>query len=576
MLEIGSAQREITAFIDGVGMLGYGMHFNVMHDIETPLLARAYYFRDLETGKSACIVVADMGFVTISIKHGVLKKLSRKFPELDLNEANLLLSAQHTHSGPGGFSHYGFYNITIPGFVPQIYQTIVNGLVDAIVAAYQSRKLGTMHFDSDQFAPEIPVAFNRSVKAYQSNPEIPSHPPIAPNLALDRTMRMLRMDGTDGSKIGAINWFGVHTTSVHNDNHSLCWDNKGYAADFLENAIRKDSQSNDFVGAFAQGPAGDISPNYIWDKKKKWTRGAFENDFESARENGRLQFELAHSLFQKCENGHKVEGGIDYAHIHVNFSNVQSDPEFCNGRTDARTGLACHGLAFLGGTVEGPGMPKGVQMVAKAMVKLVKLYEFATLPFRKKQNRLELRHKYRVQGKKNIMIEAGARRMLGTSHIKKLVIPGFADPTIRNFKVLHPKGWQEDKPWIPHVLPLQILVLGDLAFVAIPAEPTTIAARRIKEVIETILKPKGIHEVIIAPYANAYCGYITTHEEYQVQAYEGGHTVFGEWTLAAFQTKFKELATELVKKSDSRAFSDDVRPPKFSKEELGRRSYPAI
>ena len=192
---------------------------------------------------------------------------------------------------------------------------------------------------------------------------------------------------------------------------------------------------------------------------------------------------------------------------------------------------------------------------------------------RKKAKRKAIRQKYSLQGPKAIIIESGERRVLGTSDVKNLIVPAFADPTIRNLKTLHPQGWDEDKPWTPHVLPLQILVLGEIALVAVPAEPTTIAAQRIRKVVEDALMPKGIRKVIIAPYANAYCGYITTHEEYQHQLYEGGHTVFGKWTLAAFQTKYKLLAEEMAKKVNYRQLSHEAEPPEFSQEELQRRSY---
>ena len=50
----------------------------------------------------------------------------------------------------------------------------------------------------------------------------------------------------------------------------------------MEEAVRKFSGNTKFMSAFAQGAAGDVSPNYIMDKKKKWTRGKYEDDFESA------------------------------------------------------------------------------------------------------------------------------------------------------------------------------------------------------------------------------------------------------------------------------------------------------
>lgn len=573
MFEVGAAIHDITAFHKGTGMMGYGMHFNTIEEVETPLNVRAYFFHHPESGENAVLAVCDMCFITTSIKRGVMKKLHRKHPELNLKEENILLMAQHTHSGPGGYSHYGLYNVTIPGFVPVVYQAIVEGIVQAIVEAAANKRPAKLSIASEEFPENVEVAFNRSMKAYLSNPEAKKLNPKETHKAIDRTMTMLRIDGVDGEKIGAINWFGVHTTSVHNDNHSICWDNKGYAAHMLEKEIQQTEDGKNFMGAFAQGPAGDVSPNYIWDKKKGWTRGVSENDFESARANGKLQADHASRLYEKCAAGHPVTGGVDAGMLHVNFSNIHCDPAYTNGNLDARTGPACHGLSFFAGTVEGPGMPKAVAFAARRLSRLVRFYELATNRLRSKEKQLAIIQKYRIQGPKDIIVESGERRVLGTSDIKNLVVPGFADPTIRNLKALHPQGWDEDKPWVPHILPLQILILGDIALVAVPAEPTTIAAQRIRKVVEASLLPQGIHQVIIAPYANSYCGYITTFEEYQHQCYEGGHTVFGQWTLAAFQTKFKQLADEMAKKAHFREFLHDAEPPEFSPEELHRRSY---
>lgn len=575
MYQVGTSKKEITAFKHGIGMMGYGMAWNTVHDVETPLHARAYVFHHVETNRTVAMVVADLCFVSHSVKRGVIKKLKRKHPELGLNEANVLLTAQHTHSGPGGYSHYGLYNITIPGFVPEVYQTIVDQIVAGIVEAWGEKRPSRLFFDSAEFAENIPVAFNRSMDAHLANPDAEDRKLSDTHLGVDREMKLLRMDGYDGEKIGAINWFGVHSTSVHNDNHSICWDNKGYAAQFMEQAVRDQPKGENFLGAFAQASAGDVTPNIHWDKKKKWTRGPYKDDFESARHNGRLQYELAREIYEQAPNGHEVVGGLDWCHVYVNFANVLADPEFAEGREDARTGPACHGLAFFAGTKEGPGMTKPVQILAKTMATIIKYYEYTLSIFLKKEKRRKIKQKYKIQGKKTIIIEAGERRVLGTSDIKNLIVPGFADETIRNFKTLHPQGWDEDKPWTPHILPLQIMVLGDLAFVAVPAEPTTIAGQRIRKVVEGVLKPKGIHRVLIVPYSNAYCGYISTNEEYRFQNYEGGHTVFGKWTCAAFQTKFKQLAEEMAKKADYRQLEDEGVPPEFTHEELSRRTYGA-
>ena len=116
MYHIGTAKEDITAFKHGTGMLGYGMYFNTMEDIETPLYARAFCIAD-KNDHPVWLVNCELCFVTPSLKRGVLKKINRENPEVPANASNLMLHAQHTHAGPGGFSYHGFYNMATPGFV---------------------------------------------------------------------------------------------------------------------------------------------------------------------------------------------------------------------------------------------------------------------------------------------------------------------------------------------------------------------------------------------------------------------------------------------------------------------------
>jgi neutral ceramidase len=141
MYQVGTGRGDITAFVKGVGMLGYGIYYNTMESVETPLTARAYIFMDEKREKKICFVNAEIGFITIAIKKGVLKDLERKHPEFRYDEDNLMLTAQHTHSGPSGFSYYGLYNISTPGFSMEVYRMVVDGIVASIVAAEQNLNL---------------------------------------------------------------------------------------------------------------------------------------------------------------------------------------------------------------------------------------------------------------------------------------------------------------------------------------------------------------------------------------------------------------------------------------------------
>ena len=67
-------------------------------------------------------------------------------------------------------------------------------------------------------------------------------------------------------------------------------------------------------------------------------------------------------------------------------------------------------------------------------------------------------------------------------------------------------------------------------------------------------------------------GYVTTYEEYQEQAYEGGHTLFGQWTLAACQSKFKLLAEQLLLDKNQRNYDQVTRPKPIPEQELAKRS----
>jgi neutral ceramidase len=109
--------------------------------------------------------------------------------------------------------------------------------------------------------------------------------------------------------------------------------------------------------------------------------------------------------------------------------------------------------------------------------------------------------------------------------------------------------------------------------VSIPGEITTVASWRLRDTLKPILAEKGIEEIIICSYVDAYCGYFTTYEEYQMQCYEGGHTVFGEHQLGALQTKYKQLAQEFIKPIAARNIDTLTQPPVFSEEEIMKRSF---
>jgi len=229
-------------------MMGYGMYFNIVKGVETDLFARAAVIRDTTTGKKVVLVNAEICFITIAIRRGVMKKLQRKHDHLGFTEDAVMITAQHTHSAPGGYSHFGLYNMSIPGFVPEVYQKVVDGIVEAIVEASENLRPATIKISKGEIDGDKEVAFNRSVEAYNANPEVKKAvSKNATNEAVDRNMLLMRFDDLEGNPIGSWNWFGVHTTSLSNDNHRISSDNKGYAAKYHEDKVRKNKKTSLFL-----------------------------------------------------------------------------------------------------------------------------------------------------------------------------------------------------------------------------------------------------------------------------------------------------------------------------------------
>jgi len=566
---IGTSKIEITAFKKGAGMLGYGMHFNTMEATETPLYARAFVIKSEQ--QIIAFVNCELCFITIALRQGVLKKINRLRKDIDITEANLMLTAQHTHSGPGGYDHHGFYNVSIPGFSFEIYQILCTKIAKAIIRAYENVQTNcTIEFGEAPFDNDIPIAFNRSIKAYNANKEVKPLPFEQRHLAVDRNMYLLSFKNEKGKPLGSINWFGVHTTSISNDNNKICSDNKGYAAEYLETHYQKKGIKN-YVAAFAQGSCGDVSAKFVYNKKRHFQRGYWEgvspDDFESAKANGTFQFEQAEKIIH--QKNKVLKNRIAYRFNYFNAAKVDVDREFCNDTIGASTNHATFGVSFFEGSpTDGPGLPKVLGWIGRRFSSFYYYVEYCKKTFRSSLEKEKLKQLKEAQGNKHCIIGAGDQTVYYGNNLARLLIPDFVDPNIQSLRYFYKQKVLGDKPWVNEILPIQIIVLGEIAIVGIPAEITTVAARRLKASIEKQLKSKGVEIVVLSPYANAYAGYITTYEEYQTQHYEGGHTLFGKWTLAAFQTAFKALISDSEGNKKSALL-----PTNFTEKEIERGKF---
>lgn len=572
MYKIGTGKAEIKCFKPGVGLMGYGMPGHIAKEQESLLYARAFVVEHPETGGKFAFVNTESTFVTMGIKQAVLDRLDAEYPQWGYNHSNCLFCAQHTHSAPGGYSHYAIYNMSIPGFQPVVFNANVNAIFDAIVLAEGNKKEGELRIASGVFEDDWDVAFNRSLPAYNQNPDVEKLADTQTHLAMERQMNMLRFDTADGKPLGQANFFGVHTTSLPNNRLKISGDNKGWASHYFEEYFRQNGNP-DALAVFAQEACGDISPNFHG-KGKNWKRGKYKDDLESCKFTADLQFKKALEIFEKAKTATPLSGAIDCELVFADLGHTVCKPEFALGNTNARTAPPAMGLAFIKGTpVDGKGIPDWLArittgVIANSKKKILKRAKAESEEAY--QHRLEI---YEAQGNKEIVNENGERRVLGYSDVSKLFVPSFADPLIKEMKKQYRAGSLREHGWTPSILPLQIIVVGQLAIVGFPGEITTVAFRRLRKQLLDVLSKRGVTNVYVASYANCYFGYCSTREEYDLQLYEGGHTPFGKWTLAGFQTQYQTLAEAMLKPAAERGLDKDLRPPVFSEKELSLRTY---
>lgn len=475
---IGSGAADITGPLVDVPFTGYSRPTHIANGIHTRLSARAFIIGDVDTDRRLVFVTTDLLNVSQEMRLSVVDNLRAEHGELYTLD-NVVISATHTHSSPGGYRHDG-------AFRQEYFETVVAGVTRAIEDAHASLQPGTILVGE---AEVDNAGVNRSSVAYLENPEAER---ARYGEDTDRNMTLLKLLGDDGP-IGVLSWFAVHPTSLTYDNSLVSADHKGFAALEMEKRFAAQTDvADDFVAAFAQSNCGDVTGNLDLDNT-----GPGVDDYDSARIIGQRQLDTAVAIFDSPLK--PLTGGVDFRSMLVDFTSLEVSDEFTGGGVQ-RTCFPAYGYAFAGGSTEdGGGHPLFMEGLLQRDPSIDALVELVLEPPPVSE---ELRE---CQAPKPILYRKS-----------------------------------EQPP-----LPIGVAKLGQLALVFIPSEATTMSGRRMRGTVREILGDEVSH-VVIAGYANDYAGYITTPEEYAVQQYEGGHTLFGPWTLPAFQQELARLARSLA------------------------------
>ena len=127
---VGTGIYDITGPAAECGMMGYSMPDQKTEGLQMRLRSRAFVVVDPNTGKRVSFVCAEAGIIPQGVKQAVVKKLLAKYGGLYTDE-NVAISATHTHSGPGAYSHYALYNLSMMGYDEKHRIIVVGDVVNA-------------------------------------------------------------------------------------------------------------------------------------------------------------------------------------------------------------------------------------------------------------------------------------------------------------------------------------------------------------------------------------------------------------------------------------------------------------
>lgn len=508
---VGCGIADMTGAIAGQGMMGYSDADQIADGLLQRCWARAYIVVDRATGHRVVFVTSDIACLFQSHHMELMRLLHKRFGSM-YTERNVNLNATHTHASCGGTAWDFAYSLAAYGFKKNSFDAELRGIFDAIVRAHESLAPGTVSIGRDELHN---ASANRSRVAFERNPASErKHFPTA----IDPAVTVLRLrQGT--RDVGAICWFSTHGTSLTDVNTLIAGDNKGYAS------YRWETDEPGIVAAFPQTNSGDMTPNL--NLIKMHPTGPTGNHRLNCAIIGERQYRSGRSAFDAARP--MTRTGVDAIVRYVDMSSVRIDGAYTPEGRPASTTPAMMGAAAAATSMEDNN---------KSQLGFLK------------------------EGITNPLISAfGGDRVPPVS------------PWVRDMQapklIAFPLGLMPPAPWIPQVVPLQIMRIGELVLVAVPAEVTIVAGLRLRTIVADAMRV-SMDNVLVQGYSNAYTQYVTTPEEYDTQQYEGGETQFGRWTLSAYMQEFDALAGAMAAGKavprgpaplDKSSFQPDLLPP---------------
>jgi neutral ceramidase len=245
--KMGSSTVDVTPAI-GVPLAGYGSkdrrivpwdifnkhryaHFlKPSEGVLDPIRAKSMV---IELGSKRVLLIS---LDTVGTDSSVVNEIKKFAAPLGIQ--HVIVSATHTHSGPGALSKNGFYAVlAMDRFVPSVYKKFINGIKQSVLEAVAT--LEPVRLYRTDFSA---VRFQRNRRG---NPE-----------QLDPTAHLLFGRNSKNEIVGGFVNYGVHPTVLEESNLK-------FSADFaggIERQMTRRLQSKNTI-LFINAMEGDVSPN---------------------------------------------------------------------------------------------------------------------------------------------------------------------------------------------------------------------------------------------------------------------------------------------------------------------------
>lgn len=471
---VGAGRQDITP-LPGFPMAGHSIAGKISRGYWTRLYARAFYLEDAG-GTPLVLVSCDLWSVPAGLGDRVAEILSTS--DLDhIGRENLILAATHTHQSEGNFATAAAFNDfaqPLPGFDPHLFDFLAQSIVTSIRQAYESRQPGRLRLESGR----LPRFFrNRSMAPFlvnrghqevlEENADLPECEP-RPGFPDPRACRAVDPSVTvlRAESADSSTLVGMMVFLAAHPT-VMTHDTEVYSADLFGTASILSEQRLTPAGAIEKRPVVALFNGAEGDITTTWEQ-------QDRRSLLRLARQLSDLIVQS--GGVPADGEIRHQFDVMPIAATCFDDR---GERRCTPANGVPGASAFGGAEDGRTV-------------------LDTLGF--------------SEGRR------GSRR---EAHGAKL--PAF-DLDFGGIR-MQLTELMTSASSLPATAPIGLYRIGELVLATLPGEFTTTLGRRITADLRQAMRAD---RVLLIGLANEYLDYFTTPEEYDLQHYEGGMTMYGQ------------------------------------------------